>query len=128
MDPIGVRYLWVRTKIPLSCQGISSRFRTRGAARIHQCRVVDSEPGCLQRLQQRLNRDQLAYNQGLVGKTCSVLVERKGKHPGQWLGKSPWLTSVWFEGEAEIGDLVEVELVEAGPNSIQGALRETVST
>ncbi len=81
----------------------------------------------LQRLQARLNRDQLAFNQALIGKTCKVLVERKGKHAGQWLGKSPWLTSVWFEGDAEIGDLVEVELAEAGPNSIQGTVKQAVS-
>ncbi|MDJ0978843.1 MAG: tRNA (N6-isopentenyl adenosine(37)-C2)-methylthiotransferase MiaB [Erythrobacter sp.] len=76
----------------------------------------------LHRLQARLNRDQIAFNEASVGKTCQVLVERKGKHPGQWLGKSPWLQSVWFEGEAQIGDLIEVELVEAGPNSLKGAL------
>ena len=80
----------------------------------------------LQRLQARLNRDQLAFNQASVGKTCTILVERKGKHPGQWLGKSPWLQSVWFEGEAEIGDMVEVDLEEAGPNSIRGILRQPV--
>ena len=80
----------------------------------------------LQRLQARLNRDQRAFNDALEGKTCDVLVERKGKHEGQWLGKSPWLTSVWFAEEkgreAEIGDLVEVTLAEAGPNSIGGEL------
>ncbi|QUL38312.1 tRNA (N6-isopentenyl adenosine(37)-C2)-methylthiotransferase MiaB [Erythrobacter sp. JK5] len=81
----------------------------------------------LQRLQARLNRDQLAFNEASVGKTCSVLIERKGKHPGQWLGKSPWLQSVWFEGEAAIGDLVEVELLEAGPNSVMGRPLATVS-
>ena len=81
----------------------------------------------LQRLQAALNRDQMAFNGTSVGKTCEVLVERKGKHPGQWLGKSPWLQSVWFEGDAAIGDLVEVELVEAGPNSLAGKLRETVA-
>ncbi|AXK43003.1 tRNA (N6-isopentenyl adenosine(37)-C2)-methylthiotransferase MiaB [Erythrobacter aureus] len=81
----------------------------------------------LQRLQAALNRDQMAFNGASVGKTCEVLVERKGKHPGQWLGKSPWLQSVWFEGDAAIGDLVEVELVEAGPNSLAGKLRETVA-
>jgi len=43
---------------------------------------------------------------------------------GQWLGKSPWLQSVWFEGDVAIGDLVEVELVEAGPNSLAGLLRQ----
>ena len=78
----------------------------------------------LQRLQAALNRHQLAFNQRSVGRTCEVLVERKGKHAGQWLGKSPWLQSVWFEGEAAIGDLVEAELVEAGPNSLAGKLRE----
>ena len=77
----------------------------------------------LQRLQAALNRDQLAFNEASIGKTCTILVERKGKHRGQWLGKSPWLQSVWFEGEAAIGNLVEVELVEAGPNSLAGKLR-----
>lgn len=76
----------------------------------------------LQRLQAALNRDQLAFNKASVGKTCDVLVERKGKHPGQWLGKSPWLQSVHFTGEAGIGDIVTVELVEAGPNSLAGRL------
>jgi tRNA-2-methylthio-N6-dimethylallyladenosine synthase len=77
----------------------------------------------LARLQESLNRDQLAFNRKTVGRTCPVLVERRGKLPGQWLGKSPWLQSVWFNGNHAIGDLVEVELVEAGPNSLAGAVR-----
>ena len=80
----------------------------------------------LQRLQARLNRDQLAFNHASVGKTCNVLIERKGKHAGQWLGKSPWLQSVWFTGDHQLGDIVRTELVEAGPNSIEGRVREHV--
>ncbi|MDB2694160.1 tRNA (N6-isopentenyl adenosine(37)-C2)-methylthiotransferase MiaB [Erythrobacter sp.] len=80
----------------------------------------------LQRLQAALNRDQLAFNEASVGKTCQVLVERKGKLPGQWLGKTPWLQSAWFEGDVAIGDLVEVELLEAGPNSLSARLRNQV--
>lgn len=76
----------------------------------------------LQRLQSALNASQLAFNQASVGKRCSVLVERRGKHDGQWLGKSPWLQSVHFTGDAAIGDLVEVELIEAGPNSMAARL------
>ncbi len=76
----------------------------------------------LQRLQAALNASQLAFNQASVGKRCTVLVERRGKHEGQWLGKSPWLQSVHFTGEAAIGDLVEVELTEAGPNSMGARL------
>ena len=74
-----------------------------------------------------LNRQQLAFNQASLGKRCDVLVERKGKHPGQWLGKSPWLQSVHFEGEARVGDMVTVDLTEAGPNSLHGELALPVS-
>jgi tRNA-2-methylthio-N6-dimethylallyladenosine synthase len=76
----------------------------------------------LQRLQAAIGRGQLAFNQASVGKHCTVLVDRKGKRPGQWLGKSPWLQSVFFQGNAAIGDVVEVELAEAGPNSLAGRL------
>jgi tRNA-2-methylthio-N6-dimethylallyladenosine synthase len=79
----------------------------------------------LQRLQASLNRDQHAFNAASVGKTCEVLVERKGRHPGQWLGKSPWLQSVHFEGEAQVGEMVALELTAAGPNSLSAVRRET---
>jgi tRNA-2-methylthio-N6-dimethylallyladenosine synthase len=74
----------------------------------------------LQRLQAALNRDQFTFNRATVGRRCVVLVERRGKLPGQWLGKSPWLQSVHFMGEAAIGDLVALKLTEAGPNSLAG--------
>ena len=74
----------------------------------------------LQRLQAALNRDQAAFNASTVGRTCSVLVERRGKLPGQWLGKSPWLQSVHLIGDYAIGDVVEVVLTQAGPNSLAG--------
>ena len=76
----------------------------------------------LQHLQAAVNASQLAFNQASVGKRCSVLIERRGKFEGQWLGKSPWLQSVHFSGAAAIGDLVEVELIEAGANSLAGRL------
>ncbi|WP_144098122.1 tRNA (N6-isopentenyl adenosine(37)-C2)-methylthiotransferase MiaB [Croceicoccus sediminis] len=72
----------------------------------------------LQRLQAAITRDQLAFNQASVGKTCQVLVERKGRREGQWLGKTPWLQSAHFTGDYAVGDLVDVELLEAGPNSL----------
>jgi len=81
----------------------------------------------LQRLQARIAEHQFAFNKASVGKTCQVLVERTGRNPGQWLGKSPWLQSVWFEAPASLGDLVEVELAEAGPNSVMGLVRQTIT-
>ena len=77
----------------------------------------------LQRLQAALNRDQAAFNAATLGKTCQVLIERKGKLPGQMLGKSPWLQSVHVMTDAAIGDLVEVEIVRADPNSLAGVER-----
>ena len=76
----------------------------------------------LQRLQAAINRSQLAFNQAAIGRTCTVLVERTGKLPGQWLGKTPWLQSAHFTGAAAIGDLVEVELTEATGNSLSARL------
>ena len=80
----------------------------------------------LQRLQAAINTAQLAFNLQAVGKTCTVLVERKGKYPGQWLGKTPWLQSAHFGGEAAIGDLVQVELLEAMGNSLAASLLQKV--
>jgi tRNA-2-methylthio-N6-dimethylallyladenosine synthase len=75
----------------------------------------------LQRLQALLNSQQLAFNLTSVGKRTEVLLERAGRKPGQLIGKSPWLQSVHLETDAAIGDLVEVEILSAGPNSLAGA-------
>ncbi|MCW3838382.1 tRNA (N6-isopentenyl adenosine(37)-C2)-methylthiotransferase MiaB [Sphingomonas canadensis] len=77
----------------------------------------------LQRLQAALNASQLAFNEATMGKPCQVLLERPGRKPGQKVGKSPWLQSVHLETDAAIGDLVTVEIVQAGPNSLGGVER-----
>jgi len=74
----------------------------------------------LQRLQALLNRQQQAFNQASVGLTTSILIERDGKHPGQRIGKSPWLQSVVVETDAVPGTLLDVRIVSAGPNSLGG--------
>jgi tRNA-2-methylthio-N6-dimethylallyladenosine synthase len=75
----------------------------------------------LQRLQALLNQQQLDFNRATVGKRTQVLLERAGRKPGQLVGKSPWLQSVHLETGAAVGDIVEVEIVAAGPNSLAGA-------
>ena len=75
----------------------------------------------LQRLQALLTEQQLAFNRASIGRRTSLLLERKGKLPGQLIGKSPWLQSIHLETSAAIGDLIEVEIVAAGPNSLSGA-------
>jgi len=77
----------------------------------------------LQRLQAAINRDQEAFNRASVGRTCEILLERKGKLPGQLIGKSPWLQSVHLVSGGKIGDMVEVQIEAAWPNSVSGVER-----
>jgi tRNA-2-methylthio-N6-dimethylallyladenosine synthase len=81
----------------------------------------------LQRLHERINVHQLAFNAGKVGCDTQVLIERKGRHEGQMIGRSPWLQSVHVQTAAQAGDLVDVTLVAAGPNSMTGAERAKVA-
>ena len=77
----------------------------------------------LQRLQALINTQQAAFNAASVGRRTEILLERKGKLAGQLIGKSPWLQSVHLiSPDANIGDMVSVELVSAGPNSLEGAV------
>ena len=75
----------------------------------------------LQRLQALLNDQQHAFNRSTIGQRTDILIERRGKLPGQMLGKSPWLQSVHIvDAGLAIGDLLAVDLVAAGPNSLTG--------
>ena len=64
---------------------------------------------------------QHAFNSASVGKKTSILLERRGKLPGQMLGKSPWLQSVHLITDAPIGTILDVDLISGGPNSLAGA-------
>ena len=76
----------------------------------------------LQRLQAQIAEQSLAFNRRTIGKRTQVLIERKGRKPGQMLGKSPWLQSVHVETDAAIGDVIDVDIVSAGPNSLGGVI------
>jgi len=81
----------------------------------------------LQRLQARINEHQLAFNRSKVGIDTQVLIERTGRQDGQMVGRSPWLQSVHVETGARAGEIVDVTLVAAGPNSMSGAERQKVA-
>ncbi|OYW83974.1 MAG: hypothetical protein B7Z20_11730 [Sphingobium sp. 32-64-5] len=77
----------------------------------------------LKTLQAQIIADQLAFNQATVGKRTRVLIEKPGRKPGQLVGKSPWLQSVHVYADgARIGDMIDVDIVSAGPNSLAGEL------
>jgi len=81
----------------------------------------------LQRLQSRLAEHSLAFNRATIGKDLSILIDRKGRLPGQMIGKSPWLQSVFVETDAGIGDMLDVTITQALPNSLGGVLRQKVA-
>ncbi len=76
----------------------------------------------LQRLQALLTEQQRAFNAGCVGRTLPVLIEKPGKKPGQWVGRSPYLQPVHIPAEAgQVGEIVEVAISSAQGNSLFGA-------
>jgi tRNA-2-methylthio-N6-dimethylallyladenosine synthase len=77
----------------------------------------------LQRLQARIGEHSLAFNKSKVGADTRILIERPGRRDGQMIGKSPWLQSVHVETGARPGDMLDVTLVAALPNSLTGAVR-----
>ena len=81
----------------------------------------------LQRLHDRINTHQIAFNRASIGRETEVLIERKGRYPGQMIGKSPWLQSVHVETDSTPGDIVPVVLTSAGPNSMSGSLLTKVA-
>jgi tRNA-2-methylthio-N6-dimethylallyladenosine synthase len=77
----------------------------------------------LAKLQERIIAHQFAFNRSKVGTDTQILIDRKGRRPGQMVGKSPWLQSVHIETDAPIGAMLDVTLTSAGTNSLGGALR-----
>lgn len=73
----------------------------------------------LKRLQAAINRHQHEFNLGSVGRRTQILLERQGKRDGQLLGKTPWLQSAHVIAPGlVIGDMIDVTLTAAGPNSL----------
>jgi len=87
-----------------------------------EAQVMDER---LQRLQERLRAHSLAFNRATIGKDLTILLDRRGRLPGQMIGKSPWLQSVFVETKASIGELVDVRITHALPNSMGGVLRRS---
>ena len=72
-------------------------------------------------LQALLADQQRAFNQATVARTLPVLLEKRGRHPGQLAGRSPYLQPVHVAAPAAaIGDVVEVRITAVLANSLLG--------
>jgi tRNA-2-methylthio-N6-dimethylallyladenosine synthase len=80
----------------------------------------------LQTLQARIDAHQGSFMQSRVGMLAEVLFERAGRHPGQIVGRSPWLLPVQVEADpALIGTIARVRIDRAAANSLFGSLFAT---
>jgi tRNA-2-methylthio-N6-dimethylallyladenosine synthase len=78
----------------------------------------------LYRLQDLLEQQQTSFNSDCVGRVMPVLFERAGRHPGQLVGRSPYLQAVHAKADsALIGQVVEVAIEATGANSLAGSVR-----
>ena len=78
----------------------------------------------LHRLQDLLARQQTSFNSNCVGRVMPVLFERAGRHPGQLVGRSPYLQAVHAKADsALIGRVVEVAIEAVRANSLAGTVR-----
>jgi tRNA-2-methylthio-N6-dimethylallyladenosine synthase len=74
-------------------------------------------------LQALLGQQARDFNTSKVGATVPVLFAEIGRKPGQIIGKTPWLQSVYAEGnERLIGHIVETRLIEGHANSLAGEI------
>ena len=77
----------------------------------------------LARLNALLDEQARAFNASQVGKVLPVLFERPGRHPGQLVGRSPYLQAVHATApDRLIGRIVPVRIESAARMSLAGAL------
>jgi len=82
----------------------------------------------LRRLQELLEAQQRAFNLSQVGKTLPVLLEKPGRHPGQLVGRSPYLQPVHvLAPQRLIGALLPLLIRGAEPNSLAGEHLESAA-
>jgi tRNA-2-methylthio-N6-dimethylallyladenosine synthase len=79
----------------------------------------------LQELQAVLRQQQEQFNRMMIGKTCPVLCDRRGRNDGQIHGRTAYMQATHMEGPAElIGQEVPVKITRIGRNSLTGELAE----
>jgi tRNA-2-methylthio-N6-dimethylallyladenosine synthase len=77
----------------------------------------------LDRLNALLDEQQKAFNALQVGKVMPVLFEKKGRNPGQIVGRSPYLQAVHAVGSEDLlGQIVPVRIESSAKMSLGGVL------
>lgn len=76
-------------------------------------------------IQELIGRQAVAFNEACVGRRFDVLLDRPGRHPGQLIGRSPYMQSVFVTApETMLNTVQRLEVVGAHPNSLAATLLE----
>jgi tRNA-2-methylthio-N6-dimethylallyladenosine synthase len=77
----------------------------------------------LQELLALLRVQQDGFNESCVGRDCEVLFTGPGRHPGQVMGRTPWLQPVHAIGPLSlVGHTARVRVAARYPNSLSATL------
>jgi tRNA-2-methylthio-N6-dimethylallyladenosine synthase len=72
-------------------------------------------------LQELLKTQQDAFNRACVGRVLAVLFERRGRHPGQLVGRSPFMQAVHAQvPRSAVGSIIDVQISYHHANSLSG--------
>lgn len=102
-------------------QAYSFRYSTRPGTPAAERPQVPEDVAAdrLQRLQALITRQQRAAQEAMIGREVGVLFEKPGRLPGQMVGKSDHLHSVFVQDPgAVIGEIKRVRIIASGTNSL----------
>ena len=83
----------------------------------------------LQEVQELLREQQMQFNKKFINSNLNVLVLRNGKKNGQYLGRTPYNQSIYFNSEYKdlIGSIVTIEVTDAFQNRLTGKIKDNKS-
>ena len=78
----------------------------------------------LQEVQDLLRLQQMEFNKKSINSTLNVLVLKNGKKSKQYLGRSPFNQSIYFNSDDNdlIGSTIDINVTEAFQNSLTGII------
>ena len=95
----------------------SGRFSTESSAAFADAVATER----LRILQEVLTQQTESFNKSCVGQVMEVLLERSGRHPGQLLGRSPYMQPVHVTAPSSLlNTIVSLRISAAYPLSMAG--------
>ena len=84
----------------------------------------------LQEVQDLLRLQQMEFNRKSINSTLNVLVLKNGKKNKQYLGRSPFNQSIYFNSDDNnlIGSTIDINVTEAFQNSLTGIIKHYKNT